>query len=244
MDLYGIIGNPLGKSQSKPFFNQKFADEGIDARYEAYELSHIEEVTFLLALHPNLKGFNVTIPYKEQIIPFLKDVSPEAAAIKAVNVVKVEQTPQGAVMHGFNSDVIGFGLSLDPLLTPELKKALILGTGGASKAVAYALAQRGIDYRFVSRTAGPDKYSYQELTPAIIQERQLIINCTPLGMYFDQCPAIPYECLTPRHLLYDVVYHPEVTLFMQRGAAQGARTKNGYEMWYRQALASWDIWNR
>ena len=244
---YGIIGFPLQQSASPAFFNKKFADEGINAEYIPFEIENIEQLTDVLEKHPNLRGFNVTIPYKIDVMKFLEGMSEEAAKIKAVNVVKVKRDENGNPhLYGFNSDVIGFTRSLQPLVEGKHSKALILGTGGVSKAVACSLDKLGIEYIFVSRKASEKAISYEQLTPEIMEKYTLIINCTPLGMVghgVDQYPAIPYELLSERHLLYDIVYNPENTLFLQKGAAQGATTKSGYEMWYLQALASGEIWN-
>ena len=244
---YGIIGYPLGQSASPAFFNKKFADEGINAEYIPFEIECIEELREVLKKHPQLQGFNVTIPYKLQVMRFLEELSPAAEGIQAVNVVKVEHDADGTPhLYGHNSDVIGFTRSLEPLTKGKHTKALILGTGGVSKAVAYSLTQMGIEYIFVSRNASEKAIAYEQLTEEIMRTHTLIINCTPLGMVghgIDQCPAIPYKQLNESHLLYDIVYNPENTLFLQKGAAQGATTKSGYEMWYLQALASWEIWN-
>lgn len=244
---FGIIGYPLHQSASPAFFNKKFAEENIDAQYLPFEIESIEELPKILAQHPTLCGFNVTIPYKLQVMEYLDDLSDEAKGIMAVNVVKVTRDKDGTPhLHGYNSDVIGFTRSLEPLTTGRHSKALILGTGGVSKAVAYSLQSLGIEYKFVSRKSGNGAIAYDEITPAIMQSHTLLINCTPLGMVghgVDKCPDIPYSLLTPRHLLYDVVYNPEETLFLRKGAEQGAETKSGYEMWYLQALASWEIWN-
>lgn len=243
---FGIIGYPLHQSASPAFFNKKFADENIDAQYLPFEIENIEKLPLILAEHPTLCGFNVTIPYKLQVMDYLADMSDEAKGIMAVNVVKVTRDADGTPrLHGYNSDVIGFTRSLEPLKERH-RKALILGTGGVSKAVAYSLHTLGIEYIFVSRRSGNGAISYDEITPEIMQSHTLLVNCTPLGMVghgVDKCPDIPYSLLTPRHLLYDVVYNPEETLFLKKGAAQGAETKSGYEMWYLQALASWEIWN-
>ena len=244
---FGIIGYPLHQSASPAFFNKKFADESIDALYLPFEIENIEELPRILAQHPTLCGFNVTIPYKLQVMNYLEDMSDEAKGIMAVNVVKVTRDSDGTPhLHGYNSDVIGFTRSLEPLTKGRHNKALILGTGGVSKAVAYSLKSLGIEYLLVSRKSGNGAIAYDEITPEIMHSHTLLINCTPLGMVghgVDKCPDIPYSLLTPQHLLYDVVYNPEETLFLRKGAEQGAETKSGYEMWYLQALASWEIWN-
>lgn len=244
---FGIIGYPLGQSASPAFFNKKFADEGIDAEYIPFEIADIDELPRIIAENPELCGFNVTIPYKVQVMQYLSSISDEAKAIDAVNVVKVTHDADGtAHLTGHNSDVIGFTRSLTPLIKNRHKKALILGTGGASKAIAYSLQTLGIDYLFVSRKESENAISYSQITDELIAQHTLIINCTPLGMVghgIDQCPNIPYDKLTKEHLLYDIVYNPQDTLFLQKGAAMGAEVKSGYEMWYLQALASWEIWN-
>ena len=245
---YGIIGFPLGQSASPTFFNKKFENEGINAEYIPFEIESIEQLPEILKAHPTLQGFNVTIPYKLQVMDYLEGLSPAAEGIQAVNVVKIERDADGTPhLYGHNSDVIGFTRSLEPLVKGKHTKALILGTGGVSKAVAYSLAQLGIEYIFVSRKASNNAIAYEQLTAEIMQSHTLIINCTPLGMVghgVDLCPEIPYEQLSENHLLYDIVYNPENTLFLQKGTAQGAATKSGYEMWYLQALASWEIWNK
>ena len=244
---FGIIGYPLGQSASPAFFNKKFATEGINAEYIPFEIESIEQLPAILEKHPQLCGFNVTIPYKLQVMDYLEGMSDAAQGVQAVNVVKVLRDADGKPhLRGYNSDIIGFSRSLEPLTKGKHNKALILGTGGVSKAVAYSLKQMGIDYIFVSRKASDTAIAYEQLTADIMSSHTLIINCTPLGMVghgVDQCPPIPYELLNSSHLLYDIVYNPENTLFLQKGAAMGAATKSGYEMWYLQALASWEIWN-
>lgn len=247
MKKYGIIGFPLAQSASPAFFNKKFEAEGIDAEYIPFEIESIEELPRILAENPELCGFNVTIPYKQQVMAYLERLSEGAKDIDAVNVVKVIHDNDGkAHLQGFNSDVIGFTRSIEELVRGKHSKALILGTGGASKAIAYSLEQLGIEYIFVSRTSGKGKIAYSDLTKEIMESHTLIVNCTPLGMVghgIDKCPDIPYESIGASHLLYDIVYNPENTLFLQKGAERGAAVKSGYEMWYLQALASWEIWN-
>ncbi|MGL4851479.1 MAG: shikimate dehydrogenase family protein [Phocaeicola sp.] len=246
MKKYGLIGYPLGHSFSKEFFNQKFQSEHIPATYLNFEIPKVEQVLQVLAVESQLEGLNVTIPYKEQIIPFLDELSDEATAIGAVNVIKFIRTKEKVKLVGYNSDVIGFTNSIEPLLKPHHKKALILGTGGASKAVLYGLEKLGIECTFVSRTAAEGKLSYSELTPELMETYTVIVNCTPVGMYpnTEKCPEIPYEALTPNHLLYDLLYNPDTTLFMKKGAKQGATVKNGLEMLLLQAFEAWNIWNR
>lgn len=246
MKLYGLIGYPLGHSFSKNFFNEKFNSENIDATYVNFEIPSIDYLPGVLASNPELVGFNVTIPYKEQIIRFLDNLDPVAAAIGAVNVVKVQREKGKVKLTGYNSDVLGFTRSIEPLLEYQHKKALILGTGGASKAIAYGLKELGLEIKFVSRNPKDENtLAYNQLTPEIMDAYKVIVNCTPVGMYprADECPDIPYECLTPQHLLYDLLYNPDITLFMKKGADQGAIVKNGLEMLLLQAFGAWDFWN-
>ena len=248
MKLYGIIGYPLAQSASPAFFNKKFQDEGIDARYIPFEIESCDKLPRIIKENPELCGFNVTIPHKLNVMQYLDGISDGAKAINAVNVVKVTHDANGkAQLWGHNSDVIGFSRSIEPLLEPHDKRALVLGTGGASKSIVYALEQLGIEVQQVSRKAGEKAIAYEDITPEIMQSHTVVVNCTPLGMVghgIDQCPDIPYSLLDSSHILYDIVYNPENTLFLQKGATQGTRTKSGYEMWYLQALASWEIWNR
>ena len=247
MKKYGLIGYPLGHSFSKNFFNEKFHSEDIDAEYVNFEIPSIDEILKVVVSNPNLAGLNVTIPYKEQVMEYLDEIDEEAKSIGAVNVVKVEHNKGKIKLVGYNSDVIGFTQSIEPLLESHHKKALILGTGGASKAVHYALNKLGLQTLFVSRSPRDGQtITYEDLTPEIMDEYKVIVNCTPVGMYpkADECPNIPYECLTPAHLLYDLLYNPNTTLFMKKGSDNGAVVKNGIEMLLLQAFGSWDIWNR
>lgn len=247
MDKYGLIGYPLEHSFSRNYFNEKFENEAINAQYINFEIPTINDFPQILAENPELKGLNVTIPYKEKVIPYLDELDKDALAIGAVNVIKIiPQKGNQSKLVGYNSDVIGFTQSIEPLLEPHHKKALVLGTGGASKAVVYGLKQLGVESMLVSRHQRPNAYTYGELTPEIMKEYTIIVNCTPVGMYphADQCPDIPYELLTSNHLLYDLLYNPDKTLFMRKGNAMGAVTKNGLEMLLLQAFAAWDIWNK
>lgn len=245
MDIYGLIGYPLGHSFSISYFNQKFADEGIDAKYENFEIQTIESLLEVLGANPNLRGLNVTIPYKQKVISYLDSLSPEARAIGAVNVIRVTHEGNQTKLKGFNSDVIGFTKSIEPMLEKIHKKALILGTGGASKAIDYGLKSLGLETVFVSRYQRPDTIQYENVTPEVVKEYNVIVNCTPCGMYphVDECPALPYEAMDTHTILYDLIYNPDETLFMKRGAERGASTKNGLEMLLLQAFASWEFWH-
>ncbi len=247
MKLYGLLGYPLGHSFSAKYFAEKFAKEGIDATYKNFEFAEVADAVAYLLQQDDLQGFNVTIPHKQAIMPYLNGLSAEAEAIGAVNVVCVKRDADGTVkLLGCNSDVVGFSNSIQPLLRPKLhSKALVLGTGGASKAVMYGLRKLGVEPIYVSRTPKEGQLTYDDLTPEVMRDYKVIVNCTPLGMYpkVDACPDIPYQYLTPDHLLYDLVYNPLETLFMKRGAAQGAVVKNGLEMLHLQAEAAWVDWN-
>lgn len=245
MDKYGLIGYPLGHSFSISYFNEKFQNEGIDAVYENFELPSIENFQEIIDTNPNLRGLNVTIPYKEKVISYLDSVSHDAREIGAVNVIKVEHKGKGTLLTGYNSDVIGFTRSIEPLLEKYHDKALILGTGGASKAIRYGLCSLGLETVLVSRYQRPDTIRYDEVTPEIIKEYKVIVNCTPSGMYphAEEYPDIPYEAMDSHTLLYDLIYNPDETMFMQKGAEHGATVKNGLEMLLLQAFASWEFWN-
>ena len=246
MEKYGLIGRPLGHSFSAGYFAEKFSREGIDAEYANYPLPDVEHHLLpLIEANDDLRGLNVTIPYKQDVIPFLDDISPDARAIGAVNVIAIKRVEGRPRLKGFNSDVIGFKRSLQPLLKPHHRRALVLGTGGASKAVVYGLRSLGIEPTYVSRTSREGVLSYDELTLQTVADNLLIVNCTPLGMFpnVETRPAIPYECLTPRHLLYDLVYNPTETAFLAAGRDRGCTTKNGLEMLHIQAEASWEFWH-
>ncbi len=245
MDKYGLIGYPLGHSFSKSYFNEKFENEGINAEYINFEIPTLDSLPEILASNPELKGLNVTIPYKEKVISYLDSISPEARAIGAVNVIRVDHKGNDTYLKGFNSDVIGFTKSIEPLLERFHKKALILGTGGASKAINFGLKSLGLETVFVSRFERPGTIQYSQITPDIIQEYNVIVNCTPCGMYphIDECPQLPYEAMTSKNILYDLLYNPDKTLFMKKGAQHGATVKNGLEMLLLQAFASWEFWH-
>ena len=244
MDKYGLIGYPLEHSFSRNYFNEKFRNERIDAEYDNFEIPSIENLKEVLETTPNLRGLNVTIPYKEEVIRYLDELSPEARAIGAVNVIRVTHKGSKTVLKGFNSDVIGFTRSIESMLEPLHRKALIRGTGGAAKAVDYGLKSLGLGTLFVSRTARSGVITYNDVTPDLIRSHKVIVNCTPLGMYphVDSCPPLPYEAMDSHTLLYDLLYNPDETLFMQKGRQQGAITKNGLEMLLLQAFASWEMW--
>lgn len=239
MKQFGLIGRTLGHSFSQRYFTEKFRREGIDAEYRNYEMPDASGVLSLIESTPNLVGLNVTIPYKKDVIPMLRSLSNEAREIGAVNVIRI------ADMCGFNTDVVGFRESLRPLLQPHHTRALVLGTGGASLAVRHGLKQLGIEVLGVSRTPHAGLLTYADIDADILSSYTVIVNCTPLGTYpnVDTCPDIPYHLLTQRHLLFDLVYNPEETLFMRRGREQGAVVKNGYEMLILQAEAAWKIWH-
>lgn len=246
MDKYGLIGFPLGHSFSISYFNQKFADEGIDAEYVNFEIPNIDELQEILDMNPDLRGLNVTIPYKEKVIPFLDSISPEAQAIGAVNVIRVTHEGRNVKLKGFNSDVIGFTQSIEPMIDKKWhQKALVLGTGGASKAISYGLKSLGIEPVYVSRYQRPGTIQYEQITAEVVKEYNVIVNCTPLGMYphVDECPLLPYEAMDAHTILYDLIYNPDETLFMKKGRERGADVKNGLEMLLLQAFASWEMWN-
>ena len=246
MDKYGLFGFPLGHSFSRKFFSDKFLRENIDAEYLNFEIPSIDDYLSTLDANPTLRGHNVTIPYKQQIIPFLDELTDEARAIGAVNVVRVSMLDGIRYLKGYNSDVIGFVNSLKPLLRPCHRKALILGTGGASKAVKYGLEQKlCMQTLYVSRTPKSGMITYDDVTAELIHEYSVIVNCSPVGMYphVDECPLLPYDSMDDTTLLFDLVYNPEETLFMKSGAEHGAVVKNGLEMLVLQAMASWEFWN-
>lgn len=245
---YGLIGFPLVHSFSRDYFNHKFKAEDINAEYINFEIEDVGMLMELLAEHPELDGLNVTAPYKEQVIPYMNSMDPIAEQIGAVNVIKFLRDDSGelAGLRGYNSDVVGFGKSVEPLLTPQRTSALILGTGGAAKAVARALEDLGVETHFVSRRKSATTVTYEELTRAMVQHSKLIVNATPLGKYpnEDQTPDFPFRFLGSDHLCYDLIYNPSETRFMRESAACGAQTKNGLEMLLLQAFVSYEIWNR
>lgn len=252
MNLFGLIGYPLTHSFSKKYFTEKFEKEGIqNARYELFEIKDIEGFPGILKHNPDLKGLNVTIPHKQSVMEFLDELDEPVKKIGAVNVIKV----MNGKLKGYNSDYHGFSQSLlnfmlegqndtESKWRKGMPKALVLGTGGAAKAVKAALADHFIFFQSVSRTKGTADFTYEDL-PEVIADYKLIINTTPAGMYphVDTCPDIPYDKITPDHYLFDLVYNPQETLFMKKGKEKGARTKNGLEMLTLQAEKAWQIWN-
>lgn len=242
MRLFGLIGYPLSHSFSEKYFSEKFEKQGLtDCKYELFSIATIDELKKVLE-RPNLCGLNVTIPYKEQVLPFLDSTDDVVKKIKACNCIDIRK----GKLKGYNTDVEGFEQSLRTQLQSHHKNALILGTGGAAKAVEFVLKKLDIAVKYVSRKPSVNNYSYTELTPAIISDRTLIINTTPLGMYpaINEAPPIPYEALSAAHYLFDLTYNPAKSLFLQKGEVRGALIKNGYDMLVIQAEESWKIWNQ
>lgn len=251
---YGLVGHPLGHSFSRKFHNERFAQLGIDAVYDNFDIESINMLPEILKVNSDIRGLNVTIPYKQEIMAYLDELDPRAEKIGAVNVVKATPTNRtdtkvsGWYLKGFNSDIIGFRDSLLPMLPPAEERAgkgaLVLGTGGASKAIFVALQELGYTPVYVSRTAAPGRLTYQDLTADIMAKHPVIVNCTPLGMHpkVDACPDIPYELLSQQHVCFDCVYNPDVTLFMKKASEYGAQVKCGYEMLVGQAIESYRLW--
>jgi len=246
MKRYGLLGFPLTHSFSKRYFTEKFENENIDSTYENFEFDNIDKFPEILKNNPQIVGLNVTIPYKEQVIPFLNELNDSAQEIGAVNTIKVKQTESGIYLKGFNTDTFGFETSLKPFLKEYHKKALILGTGGASKALKYVLSKLGIEFLSASiEELKENEIRYEAIDKKMMAERLLIINATPLGTYpkVETFPKIPYEYITDKHLLFDLVYNPEITQFLEKGKAKRASIKNGYEMLLQQAIKAYEIWN-
>ena len=243
MRRFGLIGKSLKHSFSKSYFTQKFQKDNIeDCSYEIFELQSVNEFPALLQAYPDIAGLNITIPYKEEITGYLNDKSEVVNQIGACNCIKVIE----GKLHGFNTDVTGFKNSLQSKLAPHHTGALILGSGGAAKAVQYALKELGIEYRVVSRRKEFADLGYEEVDGGVLDRYKLIVNTTPLGMFphVDDCPPLPYQLLTPQHFLFDLIYNPEKTKFLQQGESRGARIANGHEMLVIQAEESWRIWNQ
>ena len=244
MNLYGLIGFPLGHSFSKQYFTEKFVREGLsDCSFEAFPISSINKFPALIKEHTTLKGLSVTIPYKEQVLDFVTELSDEVKYIGATNSIKII----GEKLIAYNTDIIGFEQSFCKMLQQSHKKALVLGTGGASKAIQYVLKKLGMDFLVVTRSENlkNGQINYNMIDEKMMNEYLVIINCTPIGMSPNEnaCPNIPYQFIKPNHYLYDLVYKPEKTLFLQKGEEKGALVQNGYEMLLIQAEASWKIWN-
>lgn len=243
MSEYGLIGKNLSHSFSKAYFEKKFKELGLDyLEYANFELENIEDIKQVLARNPELRGFNVTIPYKESIIPFLDELSPEARGIAAVNCVKITN----GKLIGHNTDAYGFASSIKPFLEPQHSRALILGTGGASKAVVFVLRRLNVEVFFASTSKKRQgTFPYEALNERLFNACKFIINTTPVGTFpnVNECPNIPYECITSQHLVYDLIYNPEETLFLKKAKERGATTINGLSMLQLQAEKSWEIWN-
>lgn len=242
--LFGLVGRNIDYSFSRKYFTERFEkDNQTGFSYVNFDLTDISEFPSIIKNNRDLKGLNVTIPYKESVLPFLDKMSANAEKIGAVNTIRF--TKKG-YLKGYNTDYYGFKKTLKPLLQPFHKKALILGTGGASKGVAFALEQLGILYTFVSRTANENAIDYALVNATTFDNYQIVINCTPIGTSpdIDQCPDLPYDFFTEKHIAFDLIYNPEETLFLKKAKAQGATVKNGYEMLVFQAEKSWKIWNK
>ncbi len=242
--IFGLIGFPLGHSFSKKYFNNKFQNENICAEYLNFEIENINSLQDIIK-NSSVSGLNVTIPHKKSIIPLLDEIDDEAKEIGAVNVVKFIRKEGSIFLKGYNTDIIGFSNSISPLIGNNDKYALILGTGGVSRAIEYALKKMGIETLFVSRTAKDNVITYDQLTKEIIEKHTIIVNASPVGMYpnIDNAPDIPYQFITNKHIIFDTIYNPEETMFMKLASKRGAKVKNGLEMLEGQAIAAWNIWN-
>ncbi len=246
MMKFGLIGYPLGHSFSRKYFADKFHNEHIiDCIYENYPLSGISQIRELIINEPELTGLNVTIPYKTDVINYLDHISPEAKEIGAVNVVKIKRSGEKTELSGFNSDITGIRDSLSPYINKDIKNALVLGTGGSSKAVCFVLRKMGIKVITVSRSRSSDSISYSDIDSVLIKKSGLIVNTTPLGMYpnIETFPEIDYNLLEKEHVLFDLVYNPEITAFLRKGSEKGCTVISGLKMLQSQAERSWEIWN-
>ena len=245
--LYGLIGNPLTHSFSEEYFNRKFKSENLSCQYQLFPIKEVAEFLKLISNHPNLAGLNVTLPYKKQVLNYMDSLSTEAKNAGAVNCIRIERNKGGSNLIGYNTDIFGFEQSIKPYLKPSHKKALIMGTGGSSTAVALVLKSLGIEYLFVSRQPKLlGQIAYGDFTRKLIKEYPIIINATPVGMFpgNGKFPEIPYDYLTPDHLVYDLIYNPAETMFLKKSKEKGAVTVNGLNMLYLQADKSWEIWQR
>jgi shikimate dehydrogenase len=246
MRKYGLIGYPLGHSFSRQYFSEKFIRESIpDCSYDNYPLENIESLVELFEKDKEICGLNVTIPYKREVIRYLDKIADDASETGAVNVLKITWNDGFKTLKGFNTDIFGFRESITPLLNNRSKNALILGTGGASKAVSYVFRQLGISYKHVSIEKEEGCFGYGDINREVLLSTEIIVNSTPVGMYpgTNSCPDIPYQYLNKNHLLFDLVYNPEVTLFMEKGKERGSRVIGGLNMLHLQAEKSWSIWN-
>ena len=246
MRTFGLIGYPLSHSFSKKYFTEKFQSLHLeDCAYFPFEINSVELLPGLIDGNPELLGLNVTRPYKESVLAMMHDIDPVATATRSVNTIKIIRGSKEIRLSGFNTDAYGFETSITPHLKNRHKKALILGTGASSRTVAYVLTKMGIDFTFVSRSGVQPASSYSEINARKMSEYQLVVNTTPVGTWpdSDAFPDLPYDALTPDHLLFDLVYNPEESLFLKKGKAQGATTLNGFEMLKLQADKSWEIWN-
>jgi shikimate dehydrogenase len=249
MKTYGLIGYKLGHSFSQKFFTEKITAENLtNCEYVNFELDTIDDFPQIFNQGKRICGLNCTIPYKQQIIPFLNEIDAEAAQIGAINTIKVATKNGNQFLKGYNTDLYGFEHSIRPMLQEKHRKALILGTGGASKAVRFFFDKMGISYLSATTKSEPDhnEISYANISPTLIKDHLIIVNATPLGMFpkIETYPDIPYDLITSNHILYDLVYNPDETLFLKKGKAKGAKTKNGLEMLHLQALRAWEIWNK
>lgn len=244
IEKYGLIGKNISYSFSKQYFTDKFEKENLpNFSYENFDISDVNQLQSIVAETLYLKGLNVTIPYKESVFPFLDKIDKKALAIGAVNTIKITKKQK---LKGYNTDYYGFKKAIKPYLKPHHKKALILGTGGASKAVAYALHTLEIEYKFVSRNPKKEQLSYEDLNSEIFNEYHIVINCTPLGTFpnIAEFPPLPYSFFTNKHLAFDLIYNPAETIFLQKAREFGAETLNGYQMLIFQAEKAWRIWNK
>ncbi|MFA6404209.1 MAG: shikimate dehydrogenase [Salinivirgaceae bacterium] len=246
MKTYGLVGYPLTQSFSQKYFTQRFEKEKIDAQYLNFSIESIGEFPEILDDNESLVGLNVTIPYKEKVIPFINELDSIAQKVGAVNLIKIEDRKNKPYLIGSNSDVYGFEQSLKPFLKSHHTNALVLGTGGASKAVRYVLKELGISFKMVSRKPKTDWLTYTEITPQLLKDSPLIINTTPLGMFpnIEGCPTLPFEAINGNHLVFDMIYNPMQTVLLKKASDAGATAINGYQMLILQAEKSWEFWNK